>query len=165
MDSLRTTWLHDEEGETNVVDTPTAHPPASKEQIPHKDGEGWLTKAVVLSVAAVAIGIVVSLPEDWNPPQLFKPASTEHTDPCAKICEQVGYSSARFTTYAREPGHEGLEDMCENPCEWYRPSVTAPPPAQSGSCCKYCSVGKACGNTCIQRSDTCHASGGCACDS
>jgi hypothetical protein len=35
-------------------------------------------------------------------------------------------------------------------------------PAQQ--CCKVCHEGKACGNTCIERSDTCHVSGGCACD-
>ena len=33
-------------------------------------------------------------------------------------------------------------------------------------CCKTCSTGKACGNTCIQKTDTCHiaAGTGCACD-
>lgn len=31
------------------------------------------------------------------------------------------------------------------------------------SCCKYCSKGKPCGNSCISRSKTCHKSGGCAC--
>jgi hypothetical protein len=32
------------------------------------------------------------------------------------------------------------------------------------SCCKVCSVGKACGNTCISRNKTCHVGPGCACD-
>jgi len=32
------------------------------------------------------------------------------------------------------------------------------------SCCKVCSVGKACGNTCISRNKTGHADPGCACD-
>jgi hypothetical protein len=32
------------------------------------------------------------------------------------------------------------------------------------SCCKVCSVGKACGNTCISRDKTCHVGPGCACD-
>lgn len=31
-------------------------------------------------------------------------------------------------------------------------------------CCKVCSVGKACGNTCISRDKTCHVGPGCACD-
>jgi len=30
------------------------------------------------------------------------------------------------------------------------------------SCCKVCSVGKACGNTCISRDKTCHVGPGCA---
>jgi hypothetical protein len=32
------------------------------------------------------------------------------------------------------------------------------------SCCKVCTVGKACGNTCISRNKTCHVGQGCACD-
>jgi hypothetical protein len=32
------------------------------------------------------------------------------------------------------------------------------------ACCKVCSVGKACGNTCISRDKTCHVGPGCACD-
>jgi hypothetical protein len=32
------------------------------------------------------------------------------------------------------------------------------------ACCKVCSVGKACGNTCISRQKTCHVGQGCACD-
>lgn len=32
------------------------------------------------------------------------------------------------------------------------------------ACCKVCSVGKACGNTCISRAKTCHVGQGCACD-
>jgi hypothetical protein len=31
-------------------------------------------------------------------------------------------------------------------------------------CCKICKAGKACGDTCIERSDTCHVGKGCACD-
>jgi hypothetical protein len=31
-------------------------------------------------------------------------------------------------------------------------------------CCKVCSKGKACGNTCIRRSYECHVGRGCACN-
>lgn len=31
-------------------------------------------------------------------------------------------------------------------------------------CCKHCTTGKACGDTCISRSKTCHVGPGCACD-
>lgn len=43
------------------------------------------------------------------------------------------------------------------------PTLT-PMPLFSPSCCKYCSKGKACGNTCISRSFTCHVGVGCACN-
>src|SRR5262245_15050418 len=41
-----------------------------------------------------------------------------------------------------------------------------PPPASTlqQACCKICSRGKACGNTCISRDKTCHVGPGCACD-
>jgi hypothetical protein len=34
----------------------------------------------------------------------------------------------------------------------------------TGSCCKVCSQGKACGDTCIDANLTCQTSGGCACN-
>jgi hypothetical protein len=37
-------------------------------------------------------------------------------------------------------------------------------PAQETYCCKYCSTGKACGDSCISKSYTCHKSPGCACN-
>lgn len=37
--------------------------------------------------------------------------------------------------------------------------------ARAGAaCCKVCSAGKACGNSCIARSKACHKGKGCACD-
>lgn len=40
------------------------------------------------------------------------------------------------------------------------------PPAAAvpQACCKICTVGKACGNTCISRDKQCHVGPGCACD-
>jgi len=34
----------------------------------------------------------------------------------------------------------------------------------NSGCCKICTVGKACGDTCISASYTCHVGAGCACD-
>jgi hypothetical protein len=34
-----------------------------------------------------------------------------------------------------------------------------------GTCCKVCTTGKPCGNTCIAVRDTCYAGPGCACKS
>lgn len=37
-------------------------------------------------------------------------------------------------------------------------------PAIETACCKVCSKGKACGDSCISRKKTCHKPPGCACD-
>ena len=39
-------------------------------------------------------------------------------------------------------------------------------PTEGGgtTCCKVCRTGKACGDTCISRSDTCRKGAGCACN-
>ena len=39
-----------------------------------------------------------------------------------------------------------------------------PSPTADAACCKICSNGKACGNSCISRKKTCHKPPGCACD-
>jgi hypothetical protein len=39
-----------------------------------------------------------------------------------------------------------------------------PMPDAAAACCKVCSAGKACGDSCISRSKRCHKGGGCACD-
>ena len=41
-----------------------------------------------------------------------------------------------------------------------KPTVLATPGSQ---CCKHCSAGKPCGNSCISRNNTCHQPPGCAC--
>lgn len=41
------------------------------------------------------------------------------------------------------------------------PSRSAP---AALACCKVCTIGKACGDTCISRDKTCHVGQGCACD-
>ncbi|PFG63273.1 hypothetical protein AXZ77_1878 [Thioclava sp. ES.031] len=43
-------------------------------------------------------------------------------------------------------------------------SLADPKPALFAACCKHCSKGKACGDSCISRSKTCHRGPGCACD-
>ncbi|SLN24367.1 hypothetical protein PSM7751_00821 [Pseudooceanicola marinus] len=39
-----------------------------------------------------------------------------------------------------------------------------PAPALPAACCKVCRKGKACGDSCISRSYSCHKGPGCACD-
>jgi hypothetical protein len=38
------------------------------------------------------------------------------------------------------------------------------PPESAAACCRVCTTGKACGNSCISRSKTCRKPSGCACD-
>lgn len=38
-----------------------------------------------------------------------------------------------------------------------------PVPAQPAACCKHCSKGKPCGDSCISRDKTCRKGPGCAC--
>ncbi|TMB34269.1 MAG: MBL fold metallo-hydrolase [Deltaproteobacteria bacterium] len=45
-----------------------------------------------------------------------------------------------------------------------RPDIAGAPSHPLAGCCKVCSAGKACGNSCISRSYTCHRPPGCACD-
>ena len=43
-------------------------------------------------------------------------------------------------------------------------ALVAQTPPTSPTCCAYCSTGKACGNGCISKGDTCSKPKGCACD-
>lgn len=43
-------------------------------------------------------------------------------------------------------------------------SACSEPAGPSGGCCKVCTTGKACGNSCISRTKTCHKGAGYACD-
>jgi beta-lactamase superfamily II metal-dependent hydrolase len=45
-----------------------------------------------------------------------------------------------------------------------RAHVATPVPVTSPTCCKICTRGKACGNSCISRAYQCHQPPGCACD-
>jgi hypothetical protein len=42
-------------------------------------------------------------------------------------------------------------------------SVSVTATSQSTYCCKHCTTGQPCGDTCISRTNTCHVGGGCAC--
>lgn len=44
------------------------------------------------------------------------------------------------------------------------PLVTSPSLVTTVKCCKTCTKGKACGDTCIAKDKTCHKGKGCACN-
>ncbi|MVA97979.1 hypothetical protein GN330_12060 [Nitratireductor sp. CAU 1489] len=65
--------------------------------------------------------------------------------------------------YARAPILSRAQiDVTRPPLITSRPAARAAR-AQSSGCCKVCTTGKPCGNSCISRSYTCRKGGGCAC--
>ena len=58
-----------------------------------------------------------------------------------------------------------ISPALSTPTPAFRISTPVPRPSTpvSRSCCKYCSKGKPCGDTCISRSYTCRVGPGCAC--
>lgn len=61
------------------------------------------------------------------------------------------------------------EILCETPAQVLPfsntavPVPAATPPATTRRCCRVCSTGKPCGNSCIARTSTCRQPPGCAC--
>lgn len=69
-----------------------------------------------------------------------------------------------------EPGFKPPASPSPEPPPPPSPRRSAAPRQTEGciprtQCCRVCSKGKACGNSCISRSFTCHKGHGCACDS
>ena len=50
------------------------------------------------------------------------------------------------------------------PWDWRRGKRLESKDTNQANCCKICRKGKACGNSCIRKTYTCHKSPGCACD-
>jgi hypothetical protein len=86
------------------------------------------------------------------------------------------YDSIDWTTVVRAEPPTAEPTLAPVP-EWTRvvatPTSASPtpswtpntnPPAVHQSCCKICTTGKACGNSCISRSYTCRKGPGCACN-
>jgi hypothetical protein len=53
--------------------------------------------------------------------------------------------------------------LAQAPCLGPEEPVT-PTPLPGEPCCRICVVGKACRDSCIERTDECHLEPGCACD-
>jgi hypothetical protein len=68
----------------------------------------------------------------------------------------TGASSSQLFSY---------ESPARSPAFLVSIGITTPDAATAQQrCCKICTTGKACGNTCISRDKTCHVGPGCACD-
>jgi beta-lactamase superfamily II metal-dependent hydrolase len=66
-----------------------------------------------------------------------------------------------FTVAAERPNTSRLSS---NPSSVHESGLASPSELRARLCCKMCTVGKACGDTCISRAYTCHQPPGCACD-
>ena len=64
--------------------------------------------------------------------------------------EQLSYSQGQLPLSEGKPSQK-IRDLREG-TGW------------NAACCKVCRKGKACGNSCIKRTYTCHKGKGCACD-
>lgn len=54
--------------------------------------------------------------------------------------------------------------VAPTPAPQPEPMYFQPSPQPSTGCCKICTTGKACGDSCISRNYTCHKGPGCACN-
>ncbi len=94
--------------------------------------------------------------------------------PCIGVVDRFGglgddglssllFPSRNYRLNQELPGINVLPDVAEK-ITVPTTTSTSPRPAPKNYCCKTCSKGKACGNSCISRSYTCHQPPGCACD-
>jgi len=84
------------------------------------------------------------------------------------IATRIAKSEATTPTPA-EKKKQGLAEIAATAeARWaatnFQLSTVTPGTKYSPSCCKYCSAGKACGDSCIKSSYTCHKGRGCACN-
>jgi len=83
---------------------------------------------------------------------IISTASLSSTSPTAIDCASspIGQFTATYAGVA-----------IDSPWVFASANQQQPPPP---GCCKVCTRGKACGDTCIARDKTCHVGPGCACD-
>lgn len=62
----------------------------------------------------------------------------------------AGCTDSSQSTYSSYPNYNSATESSTTPV--------------NDGCCKHCTTGQACGDSCISRSYTCHKPPGCACD-
>lgn len=75
---------------------------------------------------------------------------------CLQLC-QMDFQCPVHKTYCRR-SDDGAVNLCSARLE---PEEQQMP---GSGCCKYCSSGKACGDSCIASNKSCNVGGGCACN-
>lgn len=98
-------------------------------------------------------------------PQKNAEEKVEETKEAIKNVENLT-NSADVTKQIKEVQEEPEQTQSAPQTTQAAPTVNRTVPAQEvKQCCKYCSKGKACGDSCISKSYTCHKGPGCACNS
>jgi len=94
---------------------------------------------------------------------------TSCTDDCPKciqdseVSKECNGCNTSIVTYKNEDCTENTKTLTDDFCSYLCP-LPVQQPLITTSCCKVCSQGKACGDSCISKSYTCHKAPGCACD-
>lgn len=96
-----------------------------------------------------------------------------HAEPSAGLAwklQEFGWADECLSHFRRG---DGVGPLCTEYIQLLRdgvllhhPSRRAAPreaPQVTQECCKICTTGQPCGDTCISRNYTCHIAGGCAC--
>lgn len=77
----------------------------------------------------------------------------------------IGYMLAIVATVLLSTLASALPVLPAGPLQdWTEPVPWTPAPIPAQRCCKTCSKGKACGDSCISRGKNCRKGPGCACD-
>lgn len=116
----------------------------------------------------ISVGQVLELPPAeyvpptptiTNTPEPLPPTDT----PEPELLAETSVPEAPAETPAPSPVDAPTAEAAPTPEPTSTP-IPAPTPAPVQVCCKHCSSGKACGDTCIARNRTCQQPPGCACN-
>lgn len=78
--------------------------------------------------------------------------------------QDTSASGSGATEQSLDLAASGALNVADNCLEVSEEDTNADGVEAKKKCCKICTKGKACGDTCIARSKTCHKGPGCACD-
>ncbi|MFN8463976.1 MAG: SH3 domain-containing protein [Caldilineaceae bacterium] len=103
----------------------------------------------------------------WDGQVAWLPASAVNADPATypqvsavcEACDKLEWAQVPRIRDAPTP-----VPVVASRAPSYTPSYGGSSGGSSSSCCKVCRKGKACGDTCIRASYTCHVGAGCACN-
>lgn len=128
---------------------------------------------VIRYLVSLGFNVNVVTPERWTPLMYAVRFNPEPLIALALL--ELGANP----TVANSAGQTAADLVADNPNPNYStpsllsrlsppppvaPAAPTRPPVQTRNCCRYCSTGQACGDSCISRSNTCRRGAGCACN-